>query len=224
KVLSISKLAAGGISAYTGGNAQTAITTAEVAVRNNALKLISRPLNNPAGAIVDHRANVVERDRADQFSADIRRDLGEPILLPDGKYGYVLESLRSKDNQYLYPVANDTRVGGSLDSWAKNAYTLYRTDKDNYSSEDALLRVYANDITAARNRIYPSDTASVSCYLDFCPSSFYNSNTDADIRLLRSFISPPNTGTLNVPGGLGDREKNPLRALFNSLINVGGQP
>ncbi|MDO9052426.1 MAG: DUF637 domain-containing protein, partial [Gallionella sp.] len=46
KVLSISKLAAGGISAYTGGNAQTAITTAEVAVRNNALKLISRPLNN----------------------------------------------------------------------------------------------------------------------------------------------------------------------------------
>ena len=37
KVLSVSKLAAGGISAYTGGNAQTAITTAETAVRNNYL-------------------------------------------------------------------------------------------------------------------------------------------------------------------------------------------
>ncbi|MDO9053145.1 MAG: DUF637 domain-containing protein [Gallionella sp.] len=37
KVLSVSKLAAGGISAYTGGDAQTAITTAEVAVRNNYL-------------------------------------------------------------------------------------------------------------------------------------------------------------------------------------------
>jgi Tuberculosis necrotizing toxin/Pre-toxin domain with VENN motif len=35
KVLAYSKLVAGGISAYAGGNAQTAITTAEVAVQNN---------------------------------------------------------------------------------------------------------------------------------------------------------------------------------------------
>ncbi|MDO9053142.1 MAG: VENN motif pre-toxin domain-containing protein, partial [Gallionella sp.] len=223
KVLSISKLAAGGISAYTGGNAQTAITTAEVAVRNNALKLISRPLNNLVmGAFADHRANVVERDRADQFSADIRRDLGEPILLPDGKYGYVLESL--KQNGMLSPAVNDSSSGGTLDAWRNGRYTLYRTDKDNYSQEDALLRVYATDIKNTNLRSYPSDTTTFSCYLDFCGAGFYNSNTDADIRLLRSFISPPNTGTSNVPGGLGDREKNPLRALFNSLINMGGQP
>jgi filamentous hemagglutinin len=37
KVLAYSKLVAGGISAYAGGNAQTAITTAETAVLNNAL-------------------------------------------------------------------------------------------------------------------------------------------------------------------------------------------
>jgi Possible hemagglutinin (DUF637)/Pre-toxin domain with VENN motif len=224
KVLSVSKLVAGGLSAYTGGNAQTAITTAEVAVRNNALKNISRPLNGLLGLLVDHRATVVERDRADQFSADIRRDLGEPVLLPDGKYGYVLESLRSKNDQYLYPVANDKSVGGSLDSWTKNSYTLYRTDKDNYPSEDALLRVYASDIKEARTRTYPTNSASLGCYIDFCGANFYNSNTDADIRLLRSFISPPNTGTSNVPGGLADRERNPLRAMFNSLLNLGAKP
>jgi Possible hemagglutinin (DUF637)/Pre-toxin domain with VENN motif len=37
KVLAYSKLVAGGISAYAGGNAQTAITSAETAVRNNYL-------------------------------------------------------------------------------------------------------------------------------------------------------------------------------------------
>jgi hypothetical protein len=37
KILAYSKLVAGGISAYTGGDAQTAITTSETAVRNNAL-------------------------------------------------------------------------------------------------------------------------------------------------------------------------------------------
>ena len=36
-VLALSKLVAGATSAYAGGNAQTAITTAEVAVQNNAL-------------------------------------------------------------------------------------------------------------------------------------------------------------------------------------------
>lgn len=38
-VLAVSKLVAGAASAYAGGNAQTAINTAETAVQNNALVL-----------------------------------------------------------------------------------------------------------------------------------------------------------------------------------------
>ncbi len=48
KVLSVSKLAAGAVSAYAGGNAQTAITTAEVAVRNNFLTFDENQLRKQA--------------------------------------------------------------------------------------------------------------------------------------------------------------------------------
>jgi hypothetical protein len=48
KVLAYSKLIAGGIAAYAGGNAQTAITTAETAVRNNFLTFDENQLRKQA--------------------------------------------------------------------------------------------------------------------------------------------------------------------------------
>ncbi len=47
KVLAYSKLVAGAVTAYAGGNAQTAITTAETAVRNNGLLELLYPRNLP---------------------------------------------------------------------------------------------------------------------------------------------------------------------------------
>jgi len=48
KVLGYSKLVAGAVSAYSGGNAQTAITTAETAVRNNFLTFNENQLRKQA--------------------------------------------------------------------------------------------------------------------------------------------------------------------------------
>lgn len=47
KVLAYSKLVAGAVTAYAGGNAQTAITTAETAVKNNGLLELLFPRNLP---------------------------------------------------------------------------------------------------------------------------------------------------------------------------------
>jgi hypothetical protein len=59
KVLAYSKLVAGAVTAYAGGNAQTAITTAETAVRNNGLLELLYPRNLP-------KKNFIGRDSSNQ--------------------------------------------------------------------------------------------------------------------------------------------------------------
>lgn len=65
KALNYSKLVAGAVAAYAGGNAQTAITTAETAVKNNGLlELVKpRPVQNRVFTVVSND-RVVERNAA----------------------------------------------------------------------------------------------------------------------------------------------------------------
>jgi len=80
------------------------------------------------------------------------------------------------------------------------------------------LRNIASDIKNGKTQQYPSNLETVGCFLNVCSQSFYNSNTDADARLIQAGITPPNTNTKNgsVPGGLYDRQ-NALKQLADSL-------
>lgn len=97
--------------------------------------------------------------------------------------------------------------------------TTYRIDPDNYPVENSLLRGYAKGIASGSSLPYPSIGSTALCYLGFC-GNFVNSNTMADQRLQRNGISPPNTETANVPGGVFDSEKTPLAPLQNTAIGV----
>ena len=81
KVLAYSKLVAGAVTAYAGGNAQTAITTAETAVRNNGLLELLYPRNLP-------KKNFNGRDLSNQVVdkfATIDSDRQRIILIQPGE-------------------------------------------------------------------------------------------------------------------------------------------
>jgi hypothetical protein len=195
------------------------------AALNNLMAHVSRPLDSVIGVGADHRATVVGRDTPEQFPADVRQVLGEPVKLPDGKYGYVLEDLKSSDG-VLYPVANgfpnltgnNSSPAATMNALSNGTATVYRVDPDNFSLENALLRNYANAIKSGATVPYPSNASTVACYLDFC-NNFTNSNTMADKRLQQGGILPPNTGTTNVPGGIYDRDTSPWDALLNTATD-----
>lgn len=84
--------------------------------------------------------------------------------------------------------------------------TVYRTDPDNFNAENALLRNIVSDIKSGKTQQYPSNLETAGCFLNICSQSFYNSNTDADARLIKVGITPPNTKGSSVPGGLYDRQ------------------
>jgi hypothetical protein len=195
------------------------------AALNNLMAHVSRGIVG-LSFLADHRATVVGRDTPEQFPADVRQVLGEPVKLPDGRYGYVLEDLMSSDRT-LYPVANgapnltgnNSSPVATLRALSNGTATVYRVDADNFPQEDSLLRNYMNAIRSGATLPYPSDAATASCYLNFC-SNFTNSNTMADKRLMQAGVVPPDTGNSNVPGGLLDSEKTPADAALNAATNV----
>lgn len=104
KVLALSKIAAGAVSAYTGGNAQTAIATAETAVRYNFLTFDQNQLRK--------QSSVACKTGDPQACADEKR-LNEIDINQDAKVRQVCNSA---------PASQDCQDWRSMASLARKSY------------------------------------------------------------------------------------------------------
>ena len=107
KGVDIAKLSAA-LGAFVAGlDVNSAAATGANAAENNAMKYIAHPLDIAViGQIFMHSATEFYGDDQSYFPDDIRAKFGDPILLSNGIYGYVLEPLQVGDGDLVF-IVND---------------------------------------------------------------------------------------------------------------------